>query len=250
MADSIRKSYRGRRNFIKLCMSAVTAGQLRQSFAVGNNLFKRYNRVQLVKLNNEPVLPDDLEVGQSYIFHYPFVTTPCFLIDMGKALSDSVQLNLENGETYTWSGGVGPNQSIVAFAAICAHKMTHPAKSVSFINYRHETINYRDKNRKLKKGSQLIYCCSERSVYDVKRGAKVLGGPATQPLTTILLEYDDKKNCLYAIGTSGGELYQRFFRTFTSRLQLEYLTTKVDAPVNRKTEVILNKEFSKTQMTC
>lgn len=250
MPDHIPKPPYGRRSFIKLCMGALTAGQLRRSFAAGNNQLNRYNQVQLVNFNREPVLSDDLETGQSYIFHYPFVTTPCFLIDLGEPVRGSIQLSTENGGTYTWNGGVGPNLSIVAFAAICAHKMTHPAKSVSFINYRHGSINYQDKNRRLTKGSQLIYCCSERSVYDVKRGAKVLGGPANQPLTTILLEYDQTNDSLFAIGTSGGELYERFFQAFTSRLQLEYLVTEVDALVENNTEVIQNKQFSKTQMAC
>lgn len=250
MVDSIHKSSRTRRNFIKLCMGAMTIGQLRQSFAAGNNLLRQYNRVQLVNFNKEPVLPDDLEVGQGYIFHYPFVATPCFLINLGDAVRENIQLNAANGETYTWKGGVGPNQSIVAFAAICAHKMTHPAKSVSFINYRHETINYQDKNHISKKGAQLIYCCSEKSVYDVKHGAKVLGGPANQPLTTILLEYDQTSNSLFAVGTSGGELYERFFRTFSSRLQLEYLIPNVDALVESNSEVVQNQQFSKTQMIC
>ena len=250
MVNSIRRSSPDRRNFIKLCVGAVTLGQMRQSFAAGKNLLKQYNRVKLVDFNGKPIIPEDLEAGQSYIFHYPFVTTPCFLIDVGSAVRESIRLNAENGGTYTWHGGVGPNHSIVAFAAICAHKMTHPAKSVSFITYRHETINYEDKDRQPQTGSQLIYCCSERSVYDVKRGAEVLGGPAKQPLTTILLDYDKTENCLFAVGTSGGELYERFFQTFSSRLQLEYLTTEIDTLVHRQTEVFHNQEFSKTQMAC
>lgn len=250
MTDSTRTLTRNRRNFIKLCMGAVTISRIRQSFANGDHLVNQYNRVQLVDASNRPLSPSQLEIGQSYIFHYPFVTTPCFLIDLGKPIDESVQLNTENGGVYTWKGGVGPRNSIVAFAAICAHKMTHPAKSVSFINYRHETINYQDKNKKSRKGSELIYCCSERSVYDVKRGAKVLGGPAKQPLTSILLEYDRASDAMFAIGTSGGELYKRFFQTFTSRLQLEYLVTDVDTLVKHRTGVVQNEQFSKTQMVC
>lgn len=250
MTDSIGKSPRSRRNFIKLCMGAVTVGHLSQSFAADQSVAKKYNQAQLVDFYSKPITAKSLKIGQNYIFHYPFVTTPCFLIDLGEPIRENVTLKTENDETYTWRGGVGPNNSIVAFSAICAHKMTHPAKAVSFINYRHETINYQDKNQKQKEGSQLIYCCSERSVYDVRRGAKVLGGPAKQPLTTILLEYDQSGDKLYAVGTSGGELYDQFFETFLERLQLEYLTTEVARLVDKDTELVPLEKFSKTQTKC
>ena len=239
----------GRRSFVKLCMGAVTAGQLRQSFARGKTIHK-YNRVELIDPHNNRIATDGLEIGRSYIFHYPFVTTPCFLIDLGEPIRENLILKTENDGEYTWTGGVGPNNSIVAFAAICAHRMTHPAKSVSFINYRHETINYQDKNHHSRKGSNLIYCCSERSVYDVKRGAQVVGGPAPQPLTTVLLDYDQENNKLYAAGTSGGELYDRFFADFTQRLQLEYRVIKVDRLATGSTMAVPIEEFSKTRMTC
>ena len=250
MTDSIADPLCGRRNFIKLCMGALTAGRLKQSLAAENTKVRKYNQAQLVDFYKKPITTKSLEIGQNYIFHYPFVTTPCFLIDLGEPVKEPVTLKTENGGKYTWHGGVGPNNSIVAFSAICAHKMTHPAKAVSFINYRHGTINYQDKKMKPKEGSQLIYCCSERSVYDVKRGAEVLGGPAKQPLTTIMLEYDQSTDKLYAVGTTGGELYNKFFETFLERLQLEYLTTEVNRLVDKNTELVLLEKFSKSQMRC
>lgn len=249
MNESPPKTNRSRRGFIKLCMGAVTAGQLRRSFADGETI-NRYNRVELTDYQRKPIAPHQLEIGHGYIFHYPFITTPCFLIDLGEPVNEKLTLKTESGGQYTWAGGIGPNKSIVAFTAICAHKMTHPAKSVSFINYRHNTINFHDKERQLRQGSNLIYCCSERSVYDVRRGAMVVGGPAPQPLTTILLDYDQSNQRLYAVGTSGGELYDRFFAEFTPRLQLEYRVTEVDRLVTERTVVMRNEAFSKTQMMC
>lgn len=249
MPNPAPKPNHGRRSFFKLCVGAVTASQLRQSFASAKTVNK-YNRVELVDSRNNQIFKDGLEIGHSYIFHYPFVTTPCFLIDLGEPISENLILSTEKDGEYTWTGGVGPNKSIVAFAAICAHRMTHPAKSVSFINYRHGTINYQDKNHQTRNGSNLISCCSERSVYDVKRGAQVVGGPAPQPLTTILLDYDQANDKLYAAGTSGGELYDRFFADFTQRLQLEYQILKVDNLATDSTMVVRNEDFSRTLMTC
>ena len=49
----------------------------------------------------------------------------------------------------------------------------------------------------------------------------MIGGPAPQPLATILLEHDTKQDELHAVGTFGGEMFEQFFRKFGFRLQLE-----------------------------
>jgi hypothetical protein len=67
----------------------------------------------------------------------------------------------------------------------------------------------------------VITCCSDRSVYDPYAGARVVTGPAPQPLATILLEHDAKTDELFAAGTFGGEMFDKFFEKFGFRLQLE-----------------------------
>ena len=67
----------------------------------------------------------------------------------------------------------------------------------------------------------VITCCSDRSVYDPSAGARVVSGPAPQPLATILLEHDPKSGDVYAVGTFGGEMFAEFFRKYAFRLQLE-----------------------------
>ena len=68
---------------------------------------------------------------------------------------------------------------------------------------------------------KVITCCSDRSVYDPAAGARVVSGPAPQPLATILLEQDPKSGALSAVGTFGGEMFAEFFRKYEFRLQLE-----------------------------
>ena len=68
---------------------------------------------------------------------------------------------------------------------------------------------------------KVITCCSDRSVYDPSAGARVVSGPAPQPLATILLEHDPKADEVFAVGTFGGEMFAEFFRRFEFRLQLE-----------------------------
>jgi Rieske Fe-S protein len=241
-----------RRTFFKLCAATAAAvgvspGVLAQAARAPLTL---YQRVRLLGSGGSALRASDLRPGISYVFHYPFRTTPCFLLDLGAPVSAAVDLRTEAGGRYRWPGGVGPRTSIVSFSAICAHKMTHPAKSVSFINYRHEEVSYRDHEENLVRRGGVIFCCSEKSVYDPAQGARVLGGPAKQPLCTILLEYDPADDALYALGSHGGEMFQKFFDTFSARLQLEWGTRDVRAPVEGATEVVTIEEYSRTRMSC
>lgn len=211
---------------------------------------KAYGRSRLVDEHHHPFAVSELKIGETYIFHYPYLATPCFLINFGQPVSSGDPLQTESGREYEWPGGVGPQRSIVAFSAICAHKMTHPAKSVSFINYRPGEINYINKKHQSVEGSQLIYCCSERSVYDPRDGARVLGGPAGQPLAAIGLAYDADNDTLSATGTFGGEMFDQYFAKFSNRLQLEYRTTDVDSEVGDATVVQTMEDFTRTQILC
>jgi len=103
---------------------------------------------------------------------------------------------------------------VVAYSAICAHKMTYPTKQVSFIGYRAQPSPVAPSGR-------VITCCSDRSVYDPASGARVVSGPAPQPLATIILQHDPKADELFALGTFGGEKFAEFFSKFQFRLNLE-----------------------------
>lgn len=244
------RSYISRRGFVRLCASALgLIGANPALLAQPDARLHRYQRVKLVDANDRPITAASLAVGENYLFHYPFVTTPCFLINLGRATAPT-DLKTEDGQLYRWPGGVGPNRSIVAFCAICAHKMSHPAKSISFINYRHERVRFRDSGEQPAEQAQVIYCCSEKSVYDPAQGARVLGGPARQPLAAIVLEEDPRDRALVAVGTFGGELYERFFREFGMRLTLEHGTRDIRATVAGRARVTPLAEFSETQMRC
>ena len=199
---------------------------------------------------NRLVTPQTLDVGVTYVFNYPYVTTPCFLLNLGKPADGNELLKTEAGQEYRWHGGVGPGRSIVSFCAICAHKLSHPSKAVSFINYRHEDVSFKDKGENTVRRPGVIYCCSEKSVYDPARGARVLGGPAPQPLAAIALEYDEKEGAIYARGTYGGELYREFFDTFAFRLALEFGTSDIQQKVSDTATVTSIEQYSATQMLC
>ena len=241
-----------RRGFVKLCASAVASITANaELLAADKQQIKRYGRVVLIDpYTREPVRATSLEVGEAYLFHYPFVTTPCFLIDLGKSVTPKNDLKTRTGDDYQWQGGAGANASVVAFSAICAHQMSHPAPSVSFINYRHGEVSFRNSADEIEQRSGVIYCCSENSVYDPANGARVLGGPAPQPLAAIELDYDADQDALYATATVGGEMFDRFFSNFHDRLVLQYGRTDIDQVLSVSSELVKLKDYTRNQVGC
>jgi Rieske Fe-S protein len=213
--------------------------------------YHRYGRVALIDpYSREPVRAATLDVGETYLFHYPFVSTPCFLIDLGKSVTSRSNLKTGDGDHYRWQGGAGANSSVVAFSAICAHKMSHPAPSVSFINYRHGETRFRNNQEEIEERSGVIYCCSEKSVYDPTRGGRVLGGPAPQPLAAIELEYDAGQDSFFATATIGGEMFDRFFSNFHDRLVLQHGRFDIDQALTDTTELMRLSEYTRHAVSC
>ena len=202
-----------RRDFVQICAAGAAGAALPCEAASATLQARLYRRVKLVDEQRQPVRIESLETGANYVFEYPYEATPCFLLRLDRAVAP-VELRTEAGAPYRWEGGIGAQKNVVAYSAICAHKMTYPTKVVSFIGYRHAPSPVAGPGR-------VITCCSDRSVYDPAAGARVVAGPAPQPLATILLEHDAKANEVYAVGTFGGEMFEEFFRKYDFRLQLE-----------------------------
>ena len=127
----------GRRRFVKLCASTAAAVAACPDSLVGAvNHGEFYEKVQLHNHENSPLRASALEPDKNYLFFYPFISTPCFLIRLNKPVHRVEHPSTRDGSSYNWPGGVGPEQQIVSFSAICAHKISHPSVQVSFINYR------------------------------------------------------------------------------------------------------------------
>jgi arsenite oxidase small subunit len=210
-----------RRDFVQICAASAAAAALAP--AQGAPLAARsYARAKLVDERGDALRIASLRTGANYVFDYPYASTPCFLLRLDRPAPGGAELRTESGELYRWEGGVGPGKSLVAYSAICAHKMAYPTKQVSF-------IGYRDAPSPVAGAGKVITCCSDRSVYDPALGARVVSGPAPQPLATILLEHDPKADEVFAVGTFGGEKFDEFFRKYDFRLQLEMGTRAHDA---------------------
>jgi arsenite oxidase small subunit len=241
-----------RRGFVKLCAGAVAGiTSSPQILARENQQYHPYGRVSLIDPHSgDEINVSSLEIGETYLFHYPYVSTPCFLINLGRSVESDKQLKTRDGQLYRWQGGAGPRRSIVAFSAICAHKMSHPAPTVSFINYRHGEVKFRNSEDAVEQRSGVIYCCSERSVYDPASGGRVLGGPAPQPLAAIELDYDAGGDHIYATGTIGGEMFDRFFSNFHDRLVLQLGRTDIDQALTGATELMRLSDYTRNQISC
>ena len=232
-----------RRNFIQLCAATCAVGP--HGMLAAQNVSPRlYSRVQLVNELGKPVRAASLVTGRNYLFHYPFESTPCFLLNLGKPTVRDVQLKTENGSTYQWAGGVGPRRAIVAYSAICAHRMSYPTPQISFISYREQSTAVGAAR------PNAIHCCSEHSEYDPAAGAKVLGGPAPQPLAAILLEHEAKSDTLHATGTLGGELFNAFFEKYEFKLAVDYGSRHTRRPMAGTTVVRELQQFCRQQVRC
>jgi arsenite oxidase small subunit len=230
-----------RRTFLQTCAAATIATTPRFTLAADATP-RYYTRTRLVSPDGNPVRAAALPAHTNFVFNYPFAATPCFLLNLGRPLEAGASLRTADAHTYRWQGGVGPGRSIVAYSAICAHKMSYPARQISFISYRAD-------GEQGGKRSRVIHCCSEHSEYDPARGAVVVGGPAPQPLAAILLDYDERADELYAVGTLGGEMFDAFFAKFNFRLALDF-GGKPHQPAGDSCEVIELSKYSRQQMQC
>ncbi len=230
-----------RREFVQVCAAATGGAALPLPAEAANLAVRPYPRAKLVDDRGAPVQLESLKPGVNYVFEYPYASTPCFLLKLDRPVN-AVDLRTEAGDTYRWDGGLGQGKSVVAYSAICAHKLTYPTKQVSFIGYRHEPSAVAPQGK-------VITCCSDRSVYDPAAGARVVSGPAPQPLCAILLEQDAKSGEVYAVGTYGGEMFAEFFRRFEFRLQLE-MGNRARSEVGGTTVVKVLENYSTQWAKC
>lgn len=230
-----------RRLFLKTCAAAAFAAT--PAFTVAADARPRYyTRARLVHPDGKPVSAKALPPHANLVFHYPFAATPCFLLNLGRRLEASATLKTASAQSYQWQGGVGPERSVVAYSAICAHKLSYPTRQISFISYRAETSPNARRTK-------VIHCCSEHSEYDPARGAAVISGPAPQPLAAVLLDYDNRADELYAVGTLGGEMFDEFFSKFEFRLSMEF-GGKARQPSGDNCVVVALEKYCRQQIKC
>ncbi len=146
-----------------------------------------YPKVQLLYSDGTPVLASSYRYGSSSIalivFNYPLDNEPNLLLNLPSAVP----------------GGIGPNQSLVAFSAVCQHLGCTPP----FISYYPPgacgTFNG---------GAAFIHCICHGSTYNPAvsasgGGASIITGPTQSPLPQVVLEWDQPTDQVYAVGEIG-----------------------------------------------
>lgn len=233
-----------RRQFLTGCaLIGSMAGLGSQPIAQGATASPRwYARTRLVDVHGRPIRLADLALETNYVFQYPFVATPCLLLRLPQAVPTAAALRRENGASYDGPGGVGSARDVVSFSAICAHKLAYPTREVSFIRYQRESSPT--------SSARVIHCCADHSVYDPAQGARVVAGPAPQPLAAIVLEYDAADDGLHALGTIGAEQFDAFFDKYRAKLTLEYGPERARTPVADTTILRELTNYCRTTISC
>ncbi|HUW51715.1 MAG TPA: twin-arginine translocation signal domain-containing protein [Sulfuricella sp.] len=235
-----------RRHFIKFCgVTAALAGFQSGYPGLSAAELKEYNRVKLVDGKGQPIKAKNLTTKDAYIFNYPFMSTPCFLINLPTKPPGGDKLVGSNGE-YTWEGGTGADGTVIAFTAICSHQLSYPTRDTSPISY-YATEKSEDAGR-----SGVIVCCEHDRVYDPAQGGKMIATnkKATQPMAAIRLEYDPATDELYAKGVYGTERFNDFFKAYKRELLEQYGPGVAKQEVADTTVVTLMSEFSATRDKC
>ena len=222
------------------CLSAAClSGPLTLANAQAPLAVHKYSRTLLVDKFGRPFKSRQLAAGAAHIFNYPYESTPVFLMALPRA-ARPVELSNEKKQHYQSLEGIGPRHSIVAYSAICAHKLMYPTPQISFINIRKGQAD---------EPAHVVHCCGDNSRYDPTQGGKVISGPAPQPLAMIELDWDAASDELHAVGTLGGEMFQAFFEKYDFRLALEH-GVKAKNAIAGTTVVQTATDYSKQQQSC
>ena len=107
-----------------------------------------------------------MPTNEAVSFNYPDDSSMCYAIKMGTPVA----------------GGVGPNNDIVAYSAMCTH-MGCP-------------IQYDG-------GSRTFKCGCHFSIFDPEQHGQMVCGQATENLPIIKLSYDSKTDTVHAVGVDG-----------------------------------------------
>ena len=217
------------------CLSGpVTLAQAQAPLSVHD-----HGRSLLVDKAGRPFKAAQLAAGEPHIFNYPFEATPVFLMALPRAAAP-VELSDAQQQRYQSLRGTGALHNIVAYSAICAHKLMYPTPEISFINIRKGQAN---------EPAHVVHCCGDNSRYDPTQGGKVISGPAPQPLAMVVLQWNAQSDELHAVGTLGAEMFQAFFEKYEERLTLS-AGSRARSKSTQTTVVQTASSYSKQLQSC
>lgn len=236
-----------RRDIIRTC-SLFAVGSMfnlikfEEALGAEGGYYKQYKKSLLVKEDGSPLKESDIAPHTALLFFYPYKSTPCYIINTGQEVKP-VSIKLNDGKTYSFSGGVGSKKSIVAYSAICPHQWSYPTKDFSLLNY------YSPKEKSDTTGkSGVIQCCAHISVFDPINGGSVVEGPAEFPLAAVSLLVEDGK--IYATGIVGKDQFSEFFDLYKSDMIEQFGSLDKAKEEMDKTVVMEVSKHVKEQIKC
>jgi len=153
-----------------------------------------YPDVQILDLDGAPLTVTkvmseyNVESTELLLFNYPLRNEPNFLLNLASPPGKS------DGTTNA-SGGIGPQNTIVAFSAICQH-LGCPAPALGYYPPGACPNVVGGK-------SFYIHCSCHGSTYDVTNGASNLTGPAVLPLPQVVLFWNKSDDSIHATSVQG-----------------------------------------------
>lgn len=177
----------GRRGFLKVAVTLSALLAVGGIAAVSQSVTERVgatnttgNSTTFPKLKIASV--SDLTVNQPITFNYPLDNEPNILVKIGEKAT----------------GGVGPDQDIVAFSQVCQHlgciyAYQPPGSSPSC-------------DPAYKAAGPEGHCCCHGSIYDFVNAGKVIGGPSPRPQPQVILTVDANGD-IYATGMTAPSIF-------------------------------------------
>src|ERR1700674_2186228 len=101
-----------RRDFVRICAASATGAALPDASRAATLTARIYPRAKLVDERRHPGRIASLQAGTNYVFDYPYLATPCFLLRLERPAITGMVLKTEAGEPYVWEGGVGSGKNV------------------------------------------------------------------------------------------------------------------------------------------
>ena len=183
--ESAPKEGKPRRNFLKIVISfsalllvggiAALTKSITSPAPSQSQSALTFPRVKVAQLS-------DLQTNQPVLFNYPLDNEPNILVKLGQEAD----------------AGVGPENDIVAYSALCQH--------LGCV-YGFQAAGTSPKcNSGYQAKSSVGYCCCHGSVFDFLHKAQVLSGPSPRPQPQVILEVDSSGD-IYAVGMTPPSIF-------------------------------------------
>ncbi|GGP20619.1 Rieske iron-sulfur protein SoxL2 [Thermocladium modestius] len=167
--------------------------------------------LKLLDPSGNPIKASSIPPNTSYlyVFNYPLSNEPNMLINIGDQQGNPVNVPPttvtvpQTGATYDFPGGVGPNNSIVAYSGICQHL----GCQTPLISFYPNIPSCQPAQTSAGSLKGVIHCLCHGSTYDPAKGGAVVTGPTVRPLPYVSLKYDPSTDELYAEKMVGPVIY-------------------------------------------